>query len=169
MTVLSEVEGRLDETGKRIEELIDELERQKGLEQSLADASRGLGEAADQTSRLVASSQSAVESLGAVLVALREAVEVLKRADPAATVEAVLRVEEGVKSVEAKVAKAIDRSRVELAQSIEATVDHLSKMSSEQTSAARRARIDRWMTLATLVIVLGMLCFELARLFGNLG
>ena len=80
---MEDLQERLSETERRAIEVVQRLEELDALQQSLANAGRGLGEASDNVSALAAATRTAIESLNSTLSAFREAVEVIQRSDPA--------------------------------------------------------------------------------------
>lgn len=92
MSLLEDIEDRFGETESRINAVVQHLERLGSLEQSLDGAGRGLGEASKNIGNLAVSTRTAVESLNGTLDALRQAVEVLQRSDPARTSEVIAKI-----------------------------------------------------------------------------
>ena len=94
MDIMEDLQDRLSETEQRASEVVQRLEELDSLQQSLANAGRGLGEASDNVSSLAAATRTAIESLNSTLSAFREAVEVIQRSDPALVREKLERNEE---------------------------------------------------------------------------
>ena len=107
MSVLPELEKRLAENEERIAALIQHLEDQAELEESLRAAGSGLNKANSEVKRVAESTKVATESLVAILASFREAVEILRQADPARATEAVGKIEERLNSAEQSIRKAI--------------------------------------------------------------
>ena len=82
MSVLTDLEARLGESQDRIANLIQQLEHQAALEQSLKDAGQGLTNASNGIVSLAESTRTLVESLAKTQVAFQEVVAVLQRSDP---------------------------------------------------------------------------------------
>ena len=112
MSLLADIEDRFGETESRINAVVQHLERMRSLEQSLDDAGRGLGEASSNIGNLAVSTRTAVESLTGTLDALREAVEVLRRADPARTNEAIATIGTGIEGIDDRTARFESDSKV---------------------------------------------------------
>ena len=111
MSLLVDIEDRFGETENRINAVVQHLERLGALEQSLDDAGRGLGEASSNIGNLAVSTRVAIESLNGTLDALRQAVEVLRRADPARTNEMIAKIGTQIEGVGRRVAKFESDSR----------------------------------------------------------
>ena len=148
MSVLAGVDKRLEESEKRLTELIQHLEQQASLEKSLNDAGRGLGEASSNLGELAASTKVALESLKSVVDALQETVEILVRSNPAETAEAVARIEKKVEHMAGDLNDAIGKALKTV------TVEH-------SRSHDRAMRIS----YMTLVVVVAVLALETVRFF----
>ena len=120
MSVLAELEKRLEENEKRIVELIQHLERQHSLEQSFDDTRQKLGEAGNNIGDLAASTRVAIESLQTVLRAFQSAVGILQHADPAQATEAVARIEGQIEASDREVKKVIEEVAGNASRKIEA-------------------------------------------------
>ena len=112
MSLLADIEDRFGETESRINAVVQHLERLGSLERSLDDAGRGLGEASSNIGNLAVSTRTAVESLTGTLDALRQAVEVLRRADPARTNEAIATIGTGIEGIGDRTARFESDSKV---------------------------------------------------------
>ena len=94
MDIMEELQGRLDETERRAAEVVRRLEQFDVLQQSLANAGRGLVEANANVSALASVARAAVDSLNSVLAEFRRAVELLQATDPALIGNKLIRVEQ---------------------------------------------------------------------------
>ena len=94
MDIMEDLQERLNETERRAIEVVRRLEELDALQQSLANAGRGLGEASDNVSALAAATRTAIESLNSTLITFREAVEVFQRSDPGLVREKLAGIEE---------------------------------------------------------------------------
>lgn len=112
MSLLADIEDRFGETESRINAVVQHLERLGSLEQSLDDAGRGLGEASSNIGNLAVSTRTAIESLTGTLDALRQAVEVLRRADPARTNEMIATIGTGIEGIGDRTARFESDSKV---------------------------------------------------------
>ena len=110
MSVLPELEKRLSDSEGRIAALIQNLEDHAGLEQSLRTASGGLRDASVEVKLLAESIRTAIESLTIVLASFRDAVEILRQADPARATEAIARIEEKLGNAERGIREAVDEA-----------------------------------------------------------
>jgi len=148
MSVLAGLEERLKESEQRLTELIQHLERQKSLEESLYDAGRGLGEASSNLGELAASTKIVLESLKSVVDALQETVDILVRSNPADTAEAVARIEKQLERNAENLNNAIGESNKTV------TTEH-------SRSHNRAMRVS----YITLIMVAGLLAAEAIRFF----
>ncbi len=94
MDIMEELQGRLDETERRAAEVVRRLEQFDVLQQSLANAGRGLVEANANVSDLASVARAAVDSLNSVLAEFRRAVELLQATDPALIGNKLIKVEQ---------------------------------------------------------------------------
>ena len=131
MDVVEDLQERLSETERRAIEVVQRLEQFDALQQSLADAGRGLGEANANISELASASRATIESLNSALSAFRKAVELLQRSDPAQVGEKLVRIEEELGRITGKLGTVDD-----LASEIRGTRDNVERLS-------RRSMIDR--------------------------
>ncbi len=99
MDILEELQERLGETERRAAEVVRRLEQFDELQQSLARAGTGLGEANANVSDLASVAGAAVESLNSVLVEFRRAVELLQATDPALIGEKLIKVEQQLNGI----------------------------------------------------------------------
>ena len=111
MSLLADIEDRFGETESRINAVVQHLERLGSLEQSLDDAGRGLGEASSNIGSLAGSTRVAIESLNGTLDALRQVVEILRRADPARTNEMIAKIGTQIEGVGGRITKFESDSR----------------------------------------------------------
>lgn len=102
MDILEELQERLDETERRAAEVVRRLEQFDELQQSLANAGRGLVEANANVSDLASAARDAVDSLNSVLAEFRRAVELLQATDPALISEKLLEIEQKLNGVTEK-------------------------------------------------------------------
>ena len=102
MDVMDEIHERLGETERRAAEVVRRLEQLDSLERSLAKAGEGLGDASAGISSLAAAASTAVDSLNATVAAFREAVEDIRRSDPATVKEILVGLEGRLDRVTAK-------------------------------------------------------------------
>ena len=163
MSVLPELEKRLAENEKRIAALIQHLEDHADLEESLRAAGSGLKEANIEVRRLAESAKVANESLAAVLASFRDAVEILRQADPARATEAVARIEERLNSAEQGIKETIDEA-TRAVSSGQKKVEHQLRA---EAQAIRKA-IPTVVSYITLVLVLVLVGFEILRHFPTL-
>ena len=192
MSVLPELEKRLAENEKRIAVLMRDLEDHAKLEESLRAAGSGLKEANTEVRSLAESAKVANESLAAVLASFQDAVALLRKSDPARATEAVTRVDERLKNAEREIVDSIgevfksvsggqEKAAHQLsteAQAIRETIGNAaSAVSSGQERAehqlkaeaqAIRKSIPTAVTYMILVLVLGLVGFEILRHFPTL-
>ena len=145
MSVLAGVEKRLEESEKRLTELIQHLDQQVSLEKSLNDAGRGLGEASSNLGELAATTKVVLESLKSVVDALQETVGILVRSNPAETAEAVARIEKQLEVTHQEAKKSIDEVP--------------ERVSDQQSKSHSRATRISYITLIVLLAVLGIEMF----------
>jgi prefoldin subunit 5 len=131
MDITDDIYERLSETERRAGEVVQHLEQLDSLQQSLADAGRGLDEVNANVSNLAAATRTTVESLNETLVAFREAVEVIRRSDPAAVRETLARIEAEIGRINAKLG-VLDELAPEL-QSTRKTIADTAKNSNQET------------------------------------
>ena len=133
MDVMDAIHERLNETERRAGEVVQRLEQLDSLQQSLAESGRGLDEANSNVSNLAAATRTAVESLNETLVAFRDAVEVIRRSDPAAVRETLARIEAEIGRINARVAvvdelaSELRSTRKDTKELIEDAVERLSR------------------------------------------
>ena len=133
MDVMDAIHERLNETERRAGEVVQRLEQLDSLQQSLAESGRGLDEANSNVSNLAAATRTAVESLNETLVAFRDAVEVIRRSDPAAVRETLARIEAEIGRINARVAvvdelaSELRSTREDTKELIEDAVERLSR------------------------------------------
>lgn len=127
MSVLAGLEKRLEESEQRLTELIQHLERQQSLEESLGDAGRGLGEASSNLGEVAASTKAALESLKSIVDALQETVGILARSNPAETAEAVARLEKEFGAAQRETTNVIVKELESSRQDNKKAIDEVSK------------------------------------------
>ena len=148
MSVMAGLEKRLEESEKRLTELIQHLERQDSLEKSLSDAGRGLGEASNNLGELAASTKVALESLKSMVDALQETVGILVRSNPAETAEAIARIEKKTEGIAGDLNDAIGEA--------------LKTVTAEHSRSHDRAMRISYITL---IVVVAVLALETVRFF----
>lgn len=163
MSVLSELEKRLAENEERIDALIQHLEEHAELEDSLRSAGGGLKEANAEVRRLAESAKVANESLAAILTSFRDAVEILRKSDPARATEAVTGVTERLTSAEHKIIETID----EAASAISSEQEQAGQQFMAEALAIRKSipTIVAYITLALVLVIFG---FEILSYFPTL-
>ena len=133
MDVMDDIRERLNETERRASKVVQHLEQLDSLQQSLADAGRGLDEANSNVSNLAAATRTVVESLNETLVAFRDAVEVIRRSDPVAVRETLARIEAEIGRINTRLAVAdklaseLQSTRKETKEVVEDAVERLSR------------------------------------------
>ena len=141
MDVMEDIHERLRETERRAGEVVQHLEQLGSLQQSLAGAGRGLDEANGKMSELAAATRTAVQSLNETVLAFRDAVEVIRRSDPAAVRETLARVEAEIGRINAKLT-VVDELATEL-RDIRKTLVDTAKNSDRKTEELVERAVDR--------------------------
>jgi len=124
MGVLDELEGKLSEAEGRVADLVSRLEKLGSLEQRLREAGQGLGEASGNVARLAAATGASATSLQSALAAFREAVDVLRRSDPARIVDGIAGVERRIETLARETTKinaSTDALEARLREALETT------------------------------------------------
>ena len=102
MDIMKELQKRLGETERRAAEVVGRLEQFDELQRSLADAGRGLGEANTNVSELASAAGAVVDSLNSVLAEFRKAVDLLQAADPVLIGDKLVKIEQQLEGITAK-------------------------------------------------------------------
>ena len=100
MSVLYDIEGKLEEAEARVADVTGKLESLADLQGTLDDSNIGLKSAAEKVDRVAISVENSVATLKDTLDAFRDVVNVLRRSDPARLFEAQTRVESGIEAVQ---------------------------------------------------------------------
>ncbi len=131
MDILEDLQERLSETECRAAEVVRRLEQFDELQQSLANAGRGLTEANDNISELASVARNAIESLNSALSVFQNTVELLQRSEP-------LQVDERLQAIEEALARINEKLGVvdELSSDIRITRNAVERLS-------RRSLIDK--------------------------
>ncbi len=102
MDILEELQERLNETERRATDVVQRLEKFDALQNSLANAGRGLGEANVIVSDLASVARDAIDSLNSALSAFQNAVELLQRTEPLQVDERLTAIEEALARINEK-------------------------------------------------------------------
>ncbi len=143
MSVLKDVEGRLTEAESQAADLIRRLEGLKSLEQSLGAAVQGLDKASANIGEFASEAGTAAKSLNETLAALRQAVEILQRSDPAKIHEELTKIGAQLESA-AEQAAQVEAGNAEFQNRL---LSELSDISGKLTAETRN---DREMTADTV-------------------
>ena len=135
MDEIGGLQERLDETERRANEVVQQLEHFESLQQSLANAGRGLGEANANIVSLAAATRAAIESWHSTLSAFREAVEVLRSSDPAQVRETLTGIEAELGRITAKLS-VVDKLGLEIQSTRKAVEEGMERL-------LERSLIDR--------------------------
>ena len=147
MELLTDLEARLRNIEKRAIELVQNLEEQSTIEQSLIEARSSLSDTSNSVGRLIDSTKSATDSLQALLSEFRTVVRVLQDADPARAHEAIIRLEEH-----------LDTDHQETIQTISEVVGALSRDQALEVARLKRTGIVAVATgMVLLVLVVAIL------------
>lgn len=136
MSVLKDVEGRLTEAESQAADLIRRLEGLKSLEQSLGAAVQGLDKASANIGEFASEAGTAAKSLNETLAALRQAVEILQRSDPAKIHEELTKIGAQLESAAAQAAK-VEAGNAEFQDRL---LSEISGISEKLTAEIRNAR-----------------------------
>ena len=127
MDILEELQERLGETERRAAEVVRRLEQYDDLQQSLAKAGTGLGEANANISDLASAAGAAVKSLNSVLAEFQSAVELLRATDPELIGDRLSKVEQQLNGITEKLG-VVDELSSEI-RSTRVEVERLSRRS----------------------------------------
>ena len=137
MELLTDMMERFASIESRVVTLVQTLEQQQAIEQSLGEADRDLREAGVSVAQLAGSMREAAESLNEILVEFRAVVQVIQQADPARVAAAVAEAQESIARSQAETQAAVQALANESAQRHTETQAALVKL--EEEGARRHA------------------------------
>jgi len=127
MSVLNDIEGKLEEAEARVAGATEKLESLANLQGTLDDSNTGLKSAAERVDRVAVGVENSVTTLKDTLSAFRDVVDVLRRSDPARLFEAQTRVENGVEAVQQHIAQ-VEQSLPGIRQKVVEVQDDMEKL-----------------------------------------
>lgn len=141
MNMMDEVLERLNETERRAGEVVSHLEQLEPIQRSLADTEQGLKKTNANVQSVADATRKAVEALKETLIAFRDAIEMIRRSDPAAVRESLARIEAEVGRIGAKLA-VVDDLASEL-KDVRRTVVRTAESSDRETKRLIEDAVER--------------------------
>ena len=115
VTAMTELNDQMTRIENQIATLLEKLENQRSLEDSLGEADEGLRAASDSVDRLAESNRATAESLANILAEFRLAIVLLEKADPDRAAAAISKLEEHLSSNHDETQKAISATAATIA------------------------------------------------------
>ena len=121
VTAMTELNEQMTRIENQIATLLEKLENQRSLEDSLGEADEGLRAASDSVGRLAESNRATAESLTNILAEFQSAIELLEKADPGRAAEAISELEQQLSTQHDETKEAISAAatRIENRQKVE--------------------------------------------------
>lgn len=155
-----ELQSQLQNTEERINELVQNIEQWRDLEQSFEQASNGLDQAGANIGELAKAAESAAQSHQKVVELLRGAVNVLERSNPD-------RVHENLKDLNDLTKHSFQEQSQQIGQGF-GDIKELTKHSSEgQLNSSKGLRKLIYLLLAFVIILLGIDLFPFVLQLGG--